>query len=122
MRRKALLLRHCGEEDAQGAALLRIERSGEPEFVLARQFGKFAHQLFPGRGEVEGVQPAVIRVAATLHEATVLEFIDVDNDAAGQHIQLSAEGLLAAAGRGGDGAQDSRVRRAQLDSGHLFGE
>jgi len=58
------------------------------------------------------VQPAIVGVAAALDVATVLELVDIDDDAAGQHAQLRAEGLLAAAGPGIDCAQDPRVRRA----------
>ena len=115
-------MRHRGEKGAQGAALLGVERGGEPEFVLAREFGKLAHQLFPGGGQVKGVQPAVVRVATTLDIAALFELIDVDDDAAGQHAQLSAEGLLAAAGFVGDRAQDSSVWRAQFDGGNRLGE
>jgi len=122
MGRQALLLRHRGEKLAKGAVLLGVKRGGEPEVVLARELGKLAHQPFPGRGEVESVQPAIVRVAAPFHIATLLKLVDVYDDAAWQHTQLIAEGLLAAAGPGGDGAQDSRVRWAQLDSGHLLGE
>lgn len=122
MRREALLLCHRGEQPAQGAVLFGVERGGEPELVLPSELGKLAHQPFSGRGEVESVQPAIVRVAAPLDIAALLEFVDVDDDAAGQHAQLGAEGLLAAARLGGDGAQDSRVWRAQLDGGHLFGE
>ena len=122
MRRQALLPRHRGKEAAQGAVLLRVKRGGEPELVLARELGKLAQQPFSGGGEVEGVQSAIVGVAATLDIAALLELVDVYDDAAGQHTQLSAEGLLAAAGLGGDGAQDSRVWRAQLDGGHLLGE
>ncbi len=112
MRRQTLLLGHRGEQAAQGSVLLRVKRGGEPELVLAREVGKLAQQPFSGRGEVEGVQPAIVGVAATLDIAALLELVDVYDDAAGQHTQLSAEGLLAAAGLGGDGAQDSRVWRA----------
>lgn len=122
MRRQALLPCHRGEQVAQGAALLRVERGGERELVLARKLRKLAHQPFSGRSEVEGVQPAVVGVAAPLDVTALLEFVDVDDDAAGQHAQLGAEGLLAAAGLGGDGAQDSGMWWVQLDSGHLFGE
>lgn len=122
MRRQALLLGHCRKQAAQGAVLLRIERRGEPELVLASELRKLAHQPFSGRGEVQSVQPPIVRVAATLDIAALLELVDVNDDPAGQHTQLSAEGLLAAAGVGGDGAQDSRVWWAQLDSGHLFSE
>ena len=122
MRRQALLLRHCGKKAAQGVALLRVKGRGEPQLVLARELGKLAHQLFPGRGEVEGVQPAIVGVTPALDVATLLELVDIDDDSAGQHAQLRAEGLLAAAGLGGDCAQDSRMWWAQLDRGHLFGE
>lgn len=122
MRRQALLPRHRGEQPAQGTALLGVERGGEPELVLARELGKLAHQPFSGRGEIESVQPAIVGIAAPLDIAAILEFVDVDDDAAGQHPQLSAERLLATTGLGGDGAQDSRVWWAQLDGGHLFGE
>ena len=122
MRRQALLLRQRSEQFAQGAVLLRGERGGELELVLVRELRKLAHQPFSGRSEVEGVQPPVVGVAAPLDVAALLEFVDVDDDTAGQHPQLSAEGLLAAAGLGSDGAQDSRMWWAQFDSGHLFGE
>jgi hypothetical protein len=122
VRRQALLARHRGQQVAQGAALLRVERGGELELVLARELRKLAHQPFSGRSEVEGVQPAVVGVAAPLDVSALLEFVYVDDDAAGQHTQLRAEGLLAAAGLGSDGAQDSGMRWAQLDGGHLFGE
>jgi len=72
MRSQALLLRHRGQKGAQGTALLGVERGGEPEFVLAREFGKLAHQLFPGGGQVKGVQSAVVRVATTLGHGTGL--------------------------------------------------
>lgn len=68
------------------------------------------------------MQPPIVWVAAPLDIAALLELIDVNHDPAGQHAQLSAEGLLAAAGLGGDGAQDSSMWWAQLDSGHLFSE
>jgi hypothetical protein len=122
MRRQALVLRHRGKQPAQGAALLRVERAGKPELVLASELGKLAHQPFSGCGEVESVQPAIVGVAVPLDIAAVLEFVDVDDDAARQHPQLSAEGLLAAAGLGGDRAQDSRVGWAQPNGGHLLGE
>jgi hypothetical protein len=122
MRRQALLLRHRGKQTAQGAVLLRVKPGGEPKLVLARELGKLAQQTFAGRCEVEGVQPAIVGVAATLDVATFFELVDVYDDAAGQHTKLNAEGLLAAAGLGGDGAQDSRVWRAQLDRGHPLGE
>ncbi len=122
MRREALLLRHCGKKTPQGVALLSVKRRGEPQLVLARELGKLAHQFFPGRGEVEGVQPAIVGVAAALEVATLLELVDIDDDAARQHAQLSAEGLLAAAGLGGDCTQNPCVWRAQLDGGHLLGE
>lgn len=122
MRCQALLFCHRGEQAAQRAVLLGVERGGELQFVLARELRKLAHQLFSGRGEVQGVQSAVVGVASTLDIAAPLEFVDVDDDAAGQHAQLSAEGLLTAAGLGGNGAQDSRVRWRQIDRGHLFGE
>lgn len=122
MRRQALLLRHRGKKAAQGVALLRVKGRGEPQLVLARELGKLAHDLFPCCGQVEGVQPAIVRVTPALDVATLLELVDIDDDSAGQHAQLRAEGLLAAAGLGGDCTQDSRVRRAQLDGGHLLGE
>ena len=68
------------------------------------------------------MQPPILRVAATLDIAALFELVDINDDPAGQHTQLSAEGLLAATGLSGDGAQDSRVWWAQLDSGHLFSE
>ncbi len=122
MRRQALLLRHRGEEPAKGAVLLRVKGRGEPEVMLAREVGKLAHQSFPGRGEKEGVQAAIVRVAAPFDIAALLELVNVYDDAAGQQSQLSAEDLLAAAGLGGDHAQDSRVRWGQFDSGDLLGE
>ena len=122
MRRQPLLLRHRGKQTAQGAVLLRVKRGGEPKLVLARELGKLAQQSFAGCGEVEGVQPAIVGIAAALDIAALFELVDVYDDAAGQHTQLSAEGLLAAAGLGGDDAQYSRVWRAQLDRGHLLGE
>ena len=122
MRRQALLLRQRGKEAAQGVVFLRVKRGGEPELVLARELGKLAHYPFSGRGEVEGVQSAIVRVAATFDIAALLELVDVYDDTAGQHTQLSAEGLLAAAGLGGDGTQDSRVWGGQVGSGDLLGE
>ena len=122
MRRQALLLRHRGKQATQRVVLLGVKRGGEAELVLARELGKLAHQPLSGRGEVQSVQPTITRVASTLDIATLLKLVDVYDDAAGQHTQLSAQGLLAAAGLGGDVAQDSRVWGAQPDSGHLFGE
>jgi len=122
MRLQALLPGHRREQRAQGAVLLGVERGGESELVLVRELGKLAHQPFSGRGEVKSVQSAIVGVAAPFDVAALLEFVDIDDDATGQHPQLRAEGLLAAAGLGGDGAQDSRLGRAQLDGGHLFGE
>lgn len=122
MRCQTLLLCHRGKQAAQCAALFRVKRGGEHELVLARELGKLAHQPFSRSSEVQSVQSAVVGVAATLDITALLEFVDVDDDPAGQHTQLSAEGLLAAAGVGGDGAQYSRAGRRQIDSGHLFGE
>lgn len=122
VRRQALLPRHLGEQPAQGGALLGFERGGELELVLARELGQLAHQPFSGGCEVERVEPAIVGIAPTLDIAPLLELVDVNDDPAGQHTQLSAEGLLAATGPGGDGAQDSRVWWAQLDCGHLFSE
>ena len=65
---------------------------------------------------------AIVRVAAPLDVAAFLKFVDVDDDAAGQNTQLCAEGLLAAAWPGGDGAQNSCMRGGQINGGHLFGE
>jgi hypothetical protein len=120
--RQALLPRDRGKQPAQRLVLLRVERRGELSFVLPCELRKLAHQPFSGRGKVKGAQPAIVGIAAPLDVAALLELVDVDDDAAGQHAQLNAESLLAAAGLGGDGAQDSRVRRTQVDGGHLFGE
>jgi len=83
MRRQALLVCHRSEQAAQGAVFLRVKRGGEQELVLVRELGKLAHQPFPGRGEVERVQPAIARIAATLYVAALLELVDVNDDAAG---------------------------------------
>lgn len=111
-----------GEKGAQGASLLRVERGGKPSFMLARKFGKLAHQPFPGSGEVEGVQAAVVRIAGALDITTGFELVDIDDHPAGQHAQLLAEGLLAAAGLICYCAQNSRVGWAQVDGGNRFGE
>ena len=87
MRRQALLLRQRGEQFAQGAVLLRGERGGELELVLVRELRKLAHQPFSGPGEVQSVQPPIVRIAATLDIAALLELVDVNDDRKTAHAQ-----------------------------------
>lgn len=68
------------------------------------------------------MQASIVGVAAAFDIATVLQFVDIGNDAAWQQVKLRAERLLAATLVSGDGPQDSDVRRRQVDGGHLFGE
>jgi hypothetical protein len=122
VRRQSLIPGHRGEQAAQGAVLRRVKGGSESMLVFARELGNLAQQPFSSRREVKGVQPAIVGVTATLQIATLLELVDIYNDAAGQHTQLSAESLLAATGLAGDRAQYSRVWRRQLYRGHLLGE
>ncbi len=122
MRRQALLPGQRGEQAAQGAALLGVKPSGEPVLVLAGQLGQLAHQLFACGGEVERTQPPIAGVAASLDIAAVFEFVDIGDDATGQQVQPCAQSLLAEPGLRRNDPQYARMRRGQLEHGHLFGE
>ncbi|ORW63135.1 hypothetical protein AWC20_04340 [Mycobacterium parmense] len=120
--RQALLVGNRDEQLAQDTALLGVKRGGEPQLVLPRKPGHLAQQSFSGGREVQGVQAAVAGVAAPFQEAAVLQLVHVDHHAAGQHSELGAERLLAAAGLGGDGPQDARMGRREPEGRHLLGE
>ncbi|GFG75344.1 hypothetical protein MBOT_27090 [Mycobacterium botniense] len=98
MRRQILLSGHRRREIAQSVPVSGAQTDGEPLFVPACQFDNLAQQLLSRRGEVEGMQSAIVRIAATLDIATLLELIDRDHHMAGQHPRSRTEGLSAAAG------------------------
>ncbi len=71
---------------------------------------------------MQRMQSPVVGIPATFDVSAVFELVDIGHDAAGQQAELLAERLLASAGSRRDRAQDARVGRGQVDSGHLLGE
>ena len=122
MRRKTLVLGHCRKKGAESRGLIVVESGGELVLVLASETGDLAHQLFSRLREVDGVPAAITGIAATLDVPTLLELVQVGDQAPGRQAQVGAEVMLAAAGICRDGTQDARVCRAQLKSRELFGE
>ena len=108
---------HCS-----GPTRFSAESGGELVLVLACESVDLPHQLLSLGGEVEGVPAAITGVAATLDIPTLLELVQVADQAAGDEAQVAAERLLAATWLCPDGTQDPRVWRAQLDGPELFGE
>lgn len=122
VRREALVLGYRGKETAESRGLIVVEPGGELVLMLASETGDLAHQLFSRLGEVEGVSAAIAGVAATLYIPTLLELVQIGNEAAGRQAEVGAEVMLAAARIRRDGTQDARVCGGQLNSRELFGK
>lgn len=81
---------------------------------LAEYLGNLGKKLFSRAGEVKRVRTSISLVTTAFDVAAFLEVVDIGNDSAGSHAEISAEGALALTRLGSDRAHDSGVRRRQF--------
>ncbi len=114
-RSQALICGNALQERRELCPLLVSERSAERVLMLPGESPDHFERLSPLVRQKQSVTAPIVRVVATFDQASRFEFINEDNQAAGQHLQRFAKRLLGDAFRGLHEAQDARVCGRQPD-------
>ncbi|HKR27447.1 MAG TPA: hypothetical protein VJS11_08325 [Acidobacteriaceae bacterium] len=122
MRREALLIGYALEQVVELAALGFRERGEQGGLVLAGDQAEGDEHVAAIGGEVEGMAAAVVLIAAALDEAAGVQRVEQGNEAAGNHLEASREGLLRDARCAAEDAQDPGMRGREADGQQALGE
>jgi hypothetical protein len=122
-RGESLLPGDAGKEPAELLSLGRGEGSADVVLVRGADGPELRLHELPARGgQVEGVVPAVVRVAPSLDEAATFEVVHEQHEPAGRGPQLAGEFLLALPRLPGDQPQEARLGRREVEVGDPLGE
>lgn len=119
---ESLLVGDAPQERRELGAFVVGERGAEVGFVLGAGAGEAGQGCVALLGHVQGVVPAILRVTAPLDDAGALEVVDEGDEPAGVHAELLGDGLLAAAGLHGDGAEQPALWGGKSQRVDPFGE
>ena len=85
--------------------------------MLAGHAPELLHERAAGVGEVDGVEPAVVGVAAALDQPALLQAVDQGDEARRRSAEMPGECLLAASRLERDRAEESGLRGSQVELG-----
>lgn len=120
--REALLVGNALEQVVEAAALVFVQSGEQGALVLAGESADSGEHLSAISGEVECVAAAVVLIAAALNQAAAVQCVEQGDEAAGDHLKTSGQGLLGDAGGGSEDAQDAGMGRSKADGEQALGK
>lgn len=117
-----VMIRDAGQQRVELLLFGVVECREQVASVLAGGSAELSQQVSARIGEMEGMQPPVLGVAAPFDQFALLQCIQQRDQSGGGRAELSGQRLLAATGFGSDRPEHTGLRRRQLQSTNAVGE
>src|SRR5207253_1075314 len=82
--------------------------------VFTRDAADRLERFSSGLREVEGIPAPIVWTVSPFHQSARLQVVDQGDETAGKNVEMGGERLLAHVSTAGEGAQDARVGRHEV--------
>src|SRR5436853_5663398 len=117
-----LLVDHLLQQLRQAGAVGLAHAFGQLLLVGLRDYAATGQGTAAYADQIQGPDPAVLRVGPALDETSLLELVDERDHAAGRDLDAGANRLLGLSFGGVDQLEDAEQRRVEVDLGDPLGE